>query len=79
MKTIKYECLDHLIFFGERHLRYVVMEFMAHDQADRFHQGLGGQLAKSQAGSANGNGAGAAVVCRSRLGGFLNDYHRQAA
>jgi putative transposase len=30
VKTIKYECLNHLVFFGERHLRYVVKEFMAH-------------------------------------------------
>jgi len=79
VKTIKYECLNHLVFFGERHLRYVVNEFMAHYHAERFHQGLDGQLIKKEAGTANGNGASGRVVCRSRLGGLLNYYRREAA
>jgi hypothetical protein len=53
-------------------------EFMAHTMAERFHQGLGGQLIEGQASSENDNGAGDAIVCRSRLGGMLNYYHRQA-
>jgi putative transposase len=24
-KTIKYECLRHFVFFGQRHLRYVII------------------------------------------------------
>src|SRR5450759_907029 len=79
VKTIKYECLNHFIFFGERHLRYVVKEFMAHYLAERFHQGIGGQLVKGRAGSASDNETNAAIVCRSRLGDFLNYYHREAA
>ena len=79
VKTIKYECLNHFIFFGERHLRSVVKEFMSHYLAERFHQGIGGQLVKGQAGSANDNGGNGAVVCRSRLGGMLNYYHGKAA
>ena len=79
VKTIKYECLNHFIFFSERHLRYVVKEFLAHYLAERFHQGLGGQLIKAQAGSANNNGTNGAIMRRSRLGSFLNYYHREAA
>ena len=79
VKTIKYECLNHFIFFGERHLRHVLKEFMDHYLAERFHQGLGGQLVKGQAGSANDSGTDAPIICRSRLGGFLNYYHREAA
>jgi hypothetical protein len=30
------------VFFGERHLRYDVKEFMAHHHAERFCQVLGG-------------------------------------
>jgi hypothetical protein len=30
VETIKYECLNHFVFFGERHLRYVIKEFVAH-------------------------------------------------
>jgi putative transposase len=79
VKTIKHECLNDFIFFGERHLRHVVTEFMAHYHCERFHQGLGGRLIKPDAAVCNDNGAGNEVVCRSRLGGLLNFYQRKAA
>jgi putative transposase len=71
--------LDHFIFFGEQHLRYVVREFMAHCLGERFHQGLGGQLLGKELGPPNDSGASDKVVCRSRLGGMPNDYQREAA
>jgi len=79
VRTIKYECLNHLVLFGERHLRYVAKEFMAHNQAERFHQGLGGQLIRRPVGPVNENGAHGKIVCWSRLGGMLNFYVREAA
>ena len=79
VKTIKHECLNHFIFFGERHLRYVVKEFVAHYLTERFHQGLDGELVTRQAESANDNGNSGPISCRSRLGGMLNYYHRVAA
>jgi hypothetical protein len=72
VKTIKYECLNHFVFFGERHLRYVVKEFVDHYLTERFHQGIGGQLVRVQAGPANDNRTGGQIVCRSRLGSLLN-------
>jgi hypothetical protein len=68
VKTIRYECLNQFVFFGERHLGHVVKAFMAHYRAERFHQGLGGQLIKKPAGSAKENGVHGKVICRSRLG-----------
>jgi putative transposase len=80
VETIKYECLNHLVLFGERHLRHVIKEFMAHYHGERFHQGLGGQLIEEkEAGSSRDHGARGKVVRRSRLGGMLNFYCRQAA
>jgi len=78
VETIRYECLDQLVLFGERHLRYVVKEFMAHYHAERFHQGLGGQLIQRPVGPVNENGAHGKIVCRSRLGEILNSYCREA-
>jgi hypothetical protein len=52
---------------------------MGHYHAERFHQGLGGQLIERPDGSANRNDAKDYIVCRSRLGGMLNFYHREAA
>jgi hypothetical protein len=71
--------LDHFIFFGEQHLRHVVRELMAHCLGERFHHGLDVQLIRKQSGSPNDSGASDKVVCRSRLGGMLNDYQREAA
>jgi transposase InsO family protein len=79
VQTIKYECLNHLVLFGERHLRHVIKEFMAHYHRERFHQGLGGQLIEVKAGATSTKRAQGKVVCRSRLGGMLNYYHREAA
>jgi len=79
VKTIKYECLNHFIIFGERHLRRLIKEFVEHYMTERFHQGLGGQLIRKQVGPTNDNGAAGKVVRRSRLGGMLNYYHREAA
>ena len=70
------ECLHHFVIFGERHLRFVPKEFMAHYHGERFHQGLGGQLIEH---SDDENRTSGKVVCRSRLGGILNFYHREAA
>jgi hypothetical protein len=46
---------------------------------ERFHQGIGGQLIRKQVGPTNDNGADGKVACRSRLGGMLNYYYREAS
>ena len=79
MKTIKYECLKHFVIFGERHLRHLIKEFVEHYMTVRFHQGIGGQLIKNQVGPTNDNGMDGKIASRSRLGGLLNYYYREAA
>jgi hypothetical protein len=79
VRTVRDECLDHFVLFGERHLRMVINEFVAHYLVERFHQGIGGELIRPNVTSANDNGASGAVECRSRLGGLLNFYCRAAA
>jgi hypothetical protein len=56
----------------------VIKEFVEHYMTERFHQGIGGQLIRN-VGPTNDNGADGKVACRSRLGGLLDYYHRQAA
>jgi transposase InsO family protein len=79
VKTIRSECLDHFVIFGERHLRHLLREFGAHYHGERFHQALGGRLIRPPATTANENAMGSDIHCRSRLGGLLNYYHREAA
>ena len=78
VKSIKYECLNNFVFLGERHLRRVLNEYMAHYNLERYHQGLDGRLIRPTE-SADGHRSDGAIRCRRRLGGMLNDYYRAAA
>lgn len=74
--SIKSECLNKIIPLGEKHLRQAIREFMMHYHAERNHQGLGSRIIRRDETVARGDGV---VKTRSRLGGLLNYYYRQAA
>jgi putative transposase len=83
--SIKSECLDHFIVFGEKHLNYLVAEWLAHYHEERPHQGKDNELLIPVS-AAEANRAGQRDVlrlgdvrCRQRLGGLLKHYHRRAA
>jgi putative transposase len=44
VRSIREECLDCLILFGERRLLRAVDEFVGHYHGERNHQGLGNEL-----------------------------------
>lgn len=75
VQTIKQECLDHFLVFGEKHFNYLVREFVRYYHECRPHQGLENQvIAKVEplplvAGK---------VECESRLVGMLKHYYRAA-
>jgi transposase InsO family protein len=73
VRSIKNECLDRMIPFGECHLRRA-LEFVEHYHRERNHQGLGNELID---GVRRGRTAGG-IRCHRRLGGFLNYYYRAA-
>jgi len=76
MRSVKEECLERMIFFGERSLQIALAEFLSHFHMERNHQGLDNRLIEpgEEAGRTDGE-----VVCRERLGGTLRYYHRLAA
>ncbi len=74
VRSIREECLDRLILFGERRLIRAVDEFVAHYHRERNHQGLGNRLIVP----ASRRPVGARVRCHERLGGLLRYYHRAA-
>jgi putative transposase len=74
VRSIREECLDRLILFGERRLIRGLDEFVAHYHGERNHQGLGNALI-APAPCPRG---GTHVRCRERLGGLLRYYHRAA-
>ena len=74
VRSIKEECLERVIVFGERHLRRTIAEFVAHYHAERNHQGIGNELIDPFE-RADGQGR---VRRRQRIGGMLNYYYRAA-
>lgn len=76
VRSIKSECLDRMIFFGGKHLRYAIHEYVAHYHAERNHQGIGNRLIERRDDAAPCVGP---IVTRARLGGLLKYYRRTAA
>lgn len=76
VRSIKSECLDRMIFFGGRHLRFVVAEYAEHYHAERNHQGIGNALIEGRLEHTEDTSP---VVSRVRVGGMLKYYHRAAA
>jgi putative transposase len=76
VRSVRKECLDRMIIFGERMLCRCLSEFITHYHAERNHQGLANKLIEPgpAVGSLDGE-----VACRERLGGLLKYYHRRAA
>jgi transposase InsO family protein len=75
MRSLKDECLERLIFFGERSLQAAIANFAAHYHAERNHQGIGNRLLMP--GNEVGRPSGE-IACRERLGGLLRYYYRAA-
>ena len=76
MKSIKSECLQKMIFFGEQSLRKAVQEFVRHYHEERNHQGLENKIIDpgDEVEQVAGN-----IECHERLGGILRYYYRDAA
>jgi putative transposase len=76
VKSIKTECLEQFVLFGEDYLRHVIREYLAHYHAERNHQGIENVIPfpDNRIGFQKGT-----VVKTERLGGLLNFYHRRTA
>ena len=75
VRSIKSECLDKMIFLGERSLRRAIDQFITHYHTERNHQGIGNELIAGEdpVGQTKGE-----IVCNERLGGLLSYYRRVA-
>jgi len=91
IKSCRRECLDHFVAFGERHLHYLIKQYVAHYLRERPHQGLDNALLPVKPRKPNvrsGEHSPRAgpdpshvprIVCKQRLGGVLKHYERKAA
>ena len=69
------ELRNHVIPLGERHLRWLLREYVVHYNHHRPHQGIGNGLIEPTV-AANGRGP---IQRRTRAGGLLRSYSRKAA
>jgi len=69
--SIRRECLDHVVVFGERHLRHVLLSYMKYYNEVRTHLSLEKDTPVSRAAERTGH-----ILCRPVLGGLHHQYIR---
>jgi hypothetical protein len=69
--SIRRECLDHIVVFGERDLRHVLLSYMDYYNGTRTHLSLNKDAPISRAAE-----AAARILCRPILGGLHHQYAR---
>jgi putative transposase len=76
--SVRHECLDHVIIFGERHLRRLATEYVDFYNYARPHQGLNQRIPAPVQVLEHRVRAGQRVEALPVLGGLHHDYHRVA-
>lgn len=74
VKSIKHECLNHLILSSVEQLEYVLRQYQEYYHHERIHQSLGRIIEPKH--TINNN---AEIRCIEQLNGLLKSYHRLAA
>jgi putative transposase len=77
VRSVKDECLSHLILCGERALRHALHHYGVHYHQERPHQGIGSLILMPTA--RLGQKRDGFIHCRERLGALLKYYYREAA
>lgn len=70
--TIKRECLNHFVVFGERHLRHLIGEYVSHYNTRRPHSSMDNMPLEYRSYKTTGQ-----IKCQSKLGGIIRHYYRE--
>jgi putative transposase len=79
VQSVRVDCLDHFVVFGEGHLRYLLKEYQPHYLEALPHQGLGNEPLGGLPSASDRPLSLSEVRCRERLGGLLKHYSRAVA
>jgi transposase InsO family protein len=77
VRTVRNECLDHLLVFGRRNLERVLRGYVAHFNAERPHRSL--ELVPPAGLPRSRGSPPSSVLRRDVLGGLIHEYHVAAA
>ncbi|QQS08275.1 MAG: transposase [Phycisphaerales bacterium] len=80
IQSVQAECLDQFVILGTRHLDYLLREYVDHYNRERPHSSLEFATPMCRRPSIRAGPADRREVrCRSRLGGVIKHYYRNAA
>ena len=75
MRSVRQECLDHLLIFHERQLQRVLNAYVAYFNQARPHQGIGQQIPERRKSVPSSQDAGGKVIAIPVMEGLHHDYH----
>ena len=77
VRTVRTECLDHVLVFGDRHLEQILRAYVAHFNAERPHRSL---ALVPPAGAHEPRGSPSSeILRRDVVGGLIHEYYAAAA
>jgi transposase InsO family protein len=77
VRTVRNECLDHILVFGRSHLEQVLRSYLAHFNAERPHRSL--QLVPPAGAPRSRGSPGEEIRRRDVVGGLIHEYYAAAA
>ncbi len=77
-RSVRQECLDHLLILREKQLQRVLNGYVAYFNRARPHQGIGQQVPEARGSSGSSTYAGNKVMAVAILAGLHHDYQRVA-
>jgi putative transposase len=74
MRSVRQECLDHLLIFQKKQLHRLLNAYVASFNQARPHQGIGQQIPEPSRSALSAQQAGEQVIARPIIGGLHHDY-----
>jgi putative transposase len=79
VRTVRNECLDHVLIVDQRHAESVLRTYVSHYNEQRPHRGIDPARPASPHAAAITADPFTDIECRDILGGLIHEYHRMAA
>lgn len=77
VRSVRNECLDHMLVFGRRHLEQILRDYLTHYNAERPHRSLALAAPAGKPPAARGSPP-AEIRRRDVLGGLIHEYYAAA-